>query len=337
MNPGIATAIAASPQLCDRFGRRVDYIRVSVTDRCDHRCSYCMPAGAHAVARRDAWLSSDEIVRLLAAFAREGVRRVRLTGGEPLLRHDLPQLAARIRAIAHIEDLSLSTNGTQLTRHARALRRAGVDRLNISLDSLDRSAHARIAGRDSFDEVMAGIDAALAEGFAPIKLNMVVMAGVNAHEVNAMADFAMARGLVLRLIETMPIGPAAGGRLHVALDAISAELVARLDLVPDTDVLGGGPARYWRQRRGGGRLGFITPLSQHFCATCNRVRLAVDGVLHTCLGHAHSFPFRPLLRGGASDAALAHAIHQAIALKPRQHTFNEQPLTFVRLMSQTGG
>jgi GTP 3',8-cyclase len=325
------------PSLYDRFGRRIDYIRVSITDRCDQRCIYCMPPGRQMAAQRDTWLSTDEIVRLVSAFAREGVRRVRLTGGEPLLRRDVVALAARIRAIAGIEDLSLTTNGTQLQRHAHALYAAGVSRLNISLDSLDCATHAHVAGRDSFDSVMAGIDAALDAGFAPIKLNMVVMAGVNDHEVEAMADFAMARGFVLRLIETMPIGPAAQAVRAVPLGAICARLAQRLDLVPDTREHGGGPAHYWRQRQGGGSIGFITPLSQHFCATCNRVRLTVEGVLHACLGQAHAFAFRPLLRAGASDAELACAIHQAIALKPQQHTFNDGPPRFVRLMSQTGG
>jgi GTP 3',8-cyclase len=333
----IRMAPQAVPGLQDRFGRRIDYLRVSVTDRCDLRCTYCLPKGFRGFHEPRHWLTFDEWERLIGAFAARGVRRVRLTGGEPLLRRDLPALAARLKALPGLDDLSLSTNATQLAHHAEALRRAGVDRLNISLDTLDAGAAVHITGRDCLGDVMAGIDAAQSVGFAPIKLNMLVMAGVNEREVIPMAEFAIARGLVLRLIERMPMGSTGRAASHVALGPLRERLVAHFGLVPEVQELGGGPARYWRTQDGAGRVGFITPMTQHFCATCNRVRLGVDGTLYTCLGQDHSFAFAPLLRGGASDAELGEAIAQAIELKPERHTFNEAPERIVRFMSHTGG
>ncbi|MGC3964459.1 MAG: GTP 3',8-cyclase MoaA [Rhodocyclaceae bacterium] len=324
-------------RLVHRFGRSIDYLRVSVTDRCDLRCTYCLPKGFKGYQEPRQWLDFDELERLIGAFGRLGVRRVRLTGGEPLLRRDLSSLAARIKALPGIEDLSLSTNGTQLAQHAAALRQAGVDRLNISLDSLDRACNAGITGRDAFDAVMRGIDAAREQGFAPIKLNMVAMGGVNEHEIEAMVEFAFARGLILRLIEAMPMGDTGRSVRHVDLGPVRERLVARFGLVPEALELGGGPARYWRTADGAGRIGFITPMSQHFCATCNRVRLTVDGTLHTCLGQAHSFAFRPLLRSGAGSDEIEDAVRRAVDLKPERHEFIEAPTRIVRFMSQTGG
>ncbi|WP_283150183.1 GTP 3',8-cyclase MoaA [Silvimonas soli] len=327
----------ARPVLTDRFGRRVDYVRLSVTDRCDLRCSYCMPKGFHGFEEPEHWLTFDEIERLVAAFARLGVGRIRLTGGEPLLRRNLPDLAARLKALPGLHDLSLSTNATQLAKHAKALHQAGVDRLNISLDTLDGACNAHITGRDTFDAVMRGIYAAKEEGFAPIKLNMVAMKGVNDHEIERMAEFAMEHDFILRLIEAMPMGETGRNAQYLDLGPVRERLVERFGLVPEVHELGGGPARYWMTPDGGGRIGFITPISQHFCATCNRVRLAVDGTLYMCLGQEEKFEFRPLLRDGATDAELENAIRLAIELKPERHEFRETPGKIVRFMSQTGG
>jgi cyclic pyranopterin phosphate synthase len=323
--------------LRDRFGRSIEYLRLSVTDRCDLRCTYCMPAGFKDFEEPDDWLRFDEIERLLRVFARLGTRRVRLTGGEPLLRRHVTDLAARIAAIDGIDDLSISTNGTQLRRHARALRQAGVRRINVSLDSLDRACAQAITGRDSHAQVMDGIMAAKEALFEPIKINMVAMRGVNDGEIERMAQFCIEHGFVLRLIEVMPVGATGRNTAYLDLQPVQARLRERFDLVPQALELGGGPARYLATRDGKSSIGFITPMSQHFCATCNRVRLAVDGTLYLCLGQEEKFEFRPLLRGGASDAELESAIRQAIELKPQQHDFNARPEKIVRFMSQTGG
>ncbi|MFJ3058652.1 GTP 3',8-cyclase MoaA [Herbaspirillum sp. NPDC087042] len=325
------------PVLQDRFGRRISYVRVSVTDRCDLRCSYCMPKGFSGFEEPENWLRFDEISRVIAAFARMGVGRVRLTGGEPLLRRDLPTLAAQLSALPGVAELSLSTNATQLHKHATRLHAAGVRRINVSLDSLERACTTRITGRDSLGAIMAGLEAARQAGFAPIKVNMVVMGGINDHEVIPMAQFCFEHGYILRLIEAMPMGDTGRNSAYRALGPIREQLVARFGLQPAATELGGGPARYWHTADGRGSLGFITPMSQHFCASCNRVRLAVDGTLYLCLGQEASFPLRPLLRGGASDAELEAAIRTAIELKPERHEFNEQPHKIVRFMSQTGG
>ncbi|NIA52972.1 GTP 3',8-cyclase MoaA [Massilia sp. TW-1] len=323
--------------LRDRYGRTIEYLRLSVTDRCDLRCTYCMPTGFKGFEEPADWLTFDEIERLLRAFARLGTRRIRLTGGEPLLRRHVTDLAGRIAAIDGVADLSLSTNATQLRRHAAALRAAGVARINVSLDTLDRACMHAITGRDSHAAVMDGIMAARDAGLDPIKLNMVAMRGVNDGEIDRMADFCIEHGFVLRLIEVMPMGATGRNSAYLDLGPVQARLRERFDLVPQALELGGGPARYLATRDGKSSIGFITPLSQHFCATCNRVRLSVDGTLYLCLGQEEKFEFRPLLRGGASDAELEAAIRHAIELKPHKHDFTAQPEKIVRFMSQTGG
>jgi cyclic pyranopterin phosphate synthase len=323
--------------LSDRFGRSIDYLRLSVTDRCDLRCTYCMPKGFKGFEEPDHWLTFDEIERLLGVFARLGTSRIRLTGGEPLLRRNLPELAGRIACLPGIRDLSLSTNATRLNRHAQALKEAGVSRINVSLDSLDRECMEKITGRDSLPQIMEGIMAGKAAGFDPVKINMVAMRGVNEDEIDAMAAFCIEQGFILRLIETMPMGATGRDSDFLDLGPIQARLRDKFGLVPQAAELGGGPARYLATPDGRASVGFITPMSQHFCATCNRVRLSVDGTLYLCLGQEEKFEFRPLLRGGASDAELEAAIRAAIELKPQRHEFRERPEKIVRFMSQTGG
>ena len=325
------------PLLSDRFGRSIEYLRLSVTDRCDLRCTYCLPKGFKGFEEPKHWLSFDEIERLLAVFARLGTSRVRLTGGEPLLRRNLPELAARIASLPGVRDLSLSTNATRLDRHAEALKAAGVSRINVSLDSLDRGCMERITGRDSLLQILDGIMAGKAAGFQPIKINMVAMRGVNDGEIDAMVEFCIEHGFILRLIEAMPMGPTGRDASYLALGPIQSRLQDKFGLVPQAAELGGGPARYLATPDGRASVGFITPMSQHFCATCNRVRLAVDGTLYLCLGQEEKFEFRPLLRGGASDEDLEAAIRQAIELKPQQHEFRERPGKVIRVMAQTGG
>jgi len=323
--------------LTDRFGRSIEYLRLSVTDRCDLRCTYCLPKGFKDFEEPQHWLTFDEIERLLAAFARLGTSRIRLTGGEPLLRRGLPELARRIGALPGIRDLSLSTNATRLDRYAPALKAAGISRINVSLDSLDRECMERITGHDSLPKIMAGIMAGKAAGFLPIKINMVAMRGVNDDEIDDMAAFCIEQGFILRLIEAMPMGATGRDAAFLDLGPIQSRLKEKFNLRPQASELGGGPARYLTTADGSANIGFITPMSQHFCATCNRVRLAVDGTLYLCLGQEEKFEFRPLLRDGASDAELEAAIRSAIALKPQQHDFREQPGKIIRFMAQTGG
>ena len=331
-----APALADQLGLTDQFGRRIDYVRLSVTDRCDLRCSYCMPEGFKGFEEPEHWLSFDEIERLVGAFARLGVSRIRLTGGEPLLRRNIAELAGRIAALPGIDDLSLSTNATQLERHAQALKAAGVTRLNVSLDSLQQAWVEKINGRDVLAKVMAGLAAAQDAGFAPIKLNMVALAGSNDDEIDEMVAFCMQRGFVLRLIEAMPMGATGRNAEYLDLQPVKERLRDAFNLV-ETTLPGGGPARYLGTADSRFNVGFITPISQHFCATCNRIRIAVDGTAYMCLGQEEKFEFRPLLRGGCSDAELEAAIIDAINLKPERHEFREAPHKILRFMSMTGG
>lgn len=326
-----------SDTLTDRFGRRIEYVRLSVTDRCDLRCFYCMPRGFRDFEEPAEWLTFDEIERLMAAFARLGTRRVRLTGGEPLVRRNLTELAARLTGLAGIEDLSMSTNATRLDKHAEALIEAGVSRINVSLDSLKPEVFKQITG-GKLEKVINGLMAARTAGYHPIKINMVVMKGINEDEVEDMVDFCLEHDFTLRFIETMPIGDTgrnASGQ-YVDLQDVKARLAERFELLPGV-MPGGGPARYVQVAGTDLRIGFITPISQHFCETCNRVRLAVDGTLYMCLGQEHSYDFKPLLRNGASDEELEAAIREAIDLKPERHEFREKPDQVIRFMSMTGG
>jgi cyclic pyranopterin phosphate synthase len=326
-------------RLTDPFQRTIEYVRLSVTDRCDLRCAYCLPEDFRDFQEPADWLTFDEIERVMRAFAALGVRRVRLTGGEPLTRRDLPLLAARLAAIpGGVEDLSLSTNAVQLKRDADALYRAGVRRLNVSLDSLRPERFAAITGGGRLDKVLDGLAAAKTAGFAPIKLNMVLMRGVNDDEVEDMVRFCLEHDFTLRLIETMPVGDTGRGAAghYLDLQEIRQRLAEKFELLPSA-MPHGGPARYVQVAGTDLKIGFITPLSQHFCATCNRVRLAADGALYLCLGQDDKLELRPLLRAGATEAELMQAIREAVARKPERHEFREQPAKIVRFMARTGG
>lgn len=323
--------------LIDKFGRSIDYIRISVTDRCDLRCSYCMPKHFRDFHEPEEWLSFDELERVVAAFARMGTQRVRLTGGEPLVRKNLPELAQRLSALPGLQDLSLSTNCTRMAQYAEALKAAGIGRVNVSLDSLTASTFKQLTG-GKLAKVMDGLMAAKAAGLNPIKVNMVLMKGVNDHEVESMVEFCARHGFTLRFIETMPVGDMGREASHqyVNLQHIKQRLQKSFELVPGV-MPGGGPARYMNVAGTDINIGFITPMSQHFCETCNRVRLSVDGTIYTCLGQENNFQLRPLLRQGISNAELEQAIRTAIDLKPEKHEFNEKPEKVLRFMSYTGG
>lgn len=323
-------------QLIDPHQRKIEYLRLSVTDRCDLRCNYCIPEGFKGFEQPPHWLTFDEIERLVRVFSKLGLKKVRLTGGEPLLRRNLPELAARISHLDGVEDLSISTNATQLNKQAKLLKDAGVTRLNVSLDSLRRERFAKITGRDCLGAVLAGLATAQEAGFDPIKINMVIMKGINDDEVDDMVRFCMERGFVLRFIEVMPMGVTGRKAHYVDLQPIKRHLIERFGLIEGV-VAGGGPAHYLQTPDGSFNIGFITPLSQHFCATCNRVRLAVDGTLYLCLGQENKYEFRNLLRGNPSDAALTDAVFEAISRKPERHEFLEMPAKVMRFMSMTGG
>jgi len=324
-------------RLIDSFQRRIDYLRVSVTDRCDLRCTYCLPKGFKGFEEPAHWLRHDEMSRLVGLFVGLGVSKVRLTGGEPLLRRGVTDLARQIAALPGLRDLSVSSNGTQLARHAAGLREAGVRRLNISLDSLDADCFARITGRDCLSDVLDGLRAAREVGFRPIKLNMVVQADVNVDEVQRMVAFAIEQGFVLRLIEPMPVGDTGRATKGIDLSNLGERLAEQHGLLPEIMGQGAGPARYWCTPDRQMSLGVITPMSQHFCEACNRVRLGVDGTLYLCLGQNDQVPLGRMMRDGASDEELVAAIHEGIRVKPERHEFNERPQQIVRFMSQTGG
>lgn len=323
--------------LIDRFGRRIEYVRLSVTDKCDLRCFYCLPKGFRAFEEPEHWLNFDEIERVLRVFGELGVARVRITGGEPLLRKNLAGLAARLKRLPGIADLSLSTNATQLPKQAQALKQAGVARINVSLDSLNPQRFHDITG-GQLEQVLAGIEAARQAGFHPIKINMVAMRGVNEDEIADMVEFCIEHGFTLRLIETMPMGHTGREAVNHYLDLqqVRARLAQKYELIPSV-MPGGGPARYVQVAGTNLRIGFITPISQHFCETCNRVRLSVDGTLYLCLGQEDKLELRPLLRAGVSDGELKQAILEAITRKPERHEFREKPAHVLRFMSMTGG
>jgi cyclic pyranopterin phosphate synthase len=324
-------------ELIDRFGRRIEYLRLSVTDRCDFRCFYCIPKGFKGFSDMEDQLTLDEYIRLIRLFSELGVSKLRLTGGEPLVRRDIVEMVRRIKALPKVDDLSMSTNASRLAMHADALRQAGIRRINVSLDTLDPDTFRRIT-QSELQPVLDGLMAAKRAGFHPIKINMVVMKDLNLPEIGAMVDFCLANGFTLRFIETMPVG--AGGQeavdRYISLEHVRHILEQRFALEP-ARMTGAGPARYLKVVGERLKIGFITPMSQHFCADCNRVRLSAEGTLYLCLGQHDRLELRPLLRQGLSDKALKQSVIEAIQRKPEKHEFNDKPSQVVRVMSMTGG
>jgi cyclic pyranopterin phosphate synthase len=263
--------------LIDPFGRTIEYVRLSVTDRCDLRCFYCLPKGYKDFEEPGEWLSFTEIERVIKVFGELGVSRIRITGGEPLVRKNLPELAQRLSTLPGIEDLSLSTNAVQLKRYAAQLKRANVSRLNVSLDSLDADRFKSITNGGKLEKVIDGLMAAKAAGFHPIKINTVLMKGVNDDEAEDLVEFCIKHGFTLRFIETMPMGNTGRDATnhYLNLQEIKSRLAQKHQLIPSM-MPGGGPARYVKVAGTDLKIGFITPISQHFCETCNRVRLAAD-------------------------------------------------------------
>lgn len=329
--------------MIDPFGRHISYLRVSVTDRCDFRCVYCMPEHMTFLPKADV-LSLEELDRLCGAFIGKGVRKLRLTGGEPLVRREVMKLfrslGSRVKT-GELEELTLTTNGSQLGRFAGELADCGVRRVNVSVDTLDPAKFRDITRWGDLPKVLAGIDAAQEAGLK-IKINVVALRGVNDQEIPDLIRWAHARAMDITLIETMPMGDVDADRTeqYLPLSLVKAELAKQftMDATPERT---GGPARYVRVQETKGRLGFITPLSHNFCESCNRVRLTCTGTLYMCLGQEDSADLRAVLRASSDDAVLGAAIDEAISRKPKGHDFiidrrHNRPAV-ARQMSLTGG
>ena len=334
------------PVMIDPFGRPISYLRVSVTDRCDLRCVYCMAEDMTFLPKREL-LTLEELDRLSAAFIRLGTTKIRITGGEPLVRRDIlhlfQSLGARLGPGGNqgLEELTVTTNGTQLVKHAAGLRAAGVRRINVSLDSLDPAIFTRLTRWGKIEQTLDGIFAAKAAGLA-VKINAVAMKGVNEDEFDRMIAWCGEHGFDLCLIETMPMGEISEDRTaqYLPLSIVRGRMRKTWTL-EDTDYRTGGPARYFTVKETGRRVGFITPMTHNFCESCNRVRLTCTGTLYMCLGQEDSAEFRPMLRDGASDGELDDAIRAAIARKPKGHDFvidrRSDKASVGRHMSVTGG
>jgi cyclic pyranopterin phosphate synthase len=328
--------------LVDRFQRRITYLRLSVTDRCDLRCAYCMPEAMAFLPRKEV-LGLEELHRLALGFIDRGIRAIRITGGEPLVRHDVIDLFRALgRKLGHgLDELTLTTNGTQLAHHADALAAAGVRRVNVSLDTLDRARFASLARRDRLPQVLEGIAAAKAAGLR-VKLNTVALKGINEDEIPDLVAWAHGEGHELTLIEVMPLGAIDGDRVdhYLPLTTVRERLEGRWTLTPSPHRTA-GPARYFDVAQTGGRIGFITPLTNEFCDGCNRIRVTATGQLYPCLGGGERVDLRAALRSADLDARLAEALDEAMRIKPARHAFHidapgaapAQP----RHMSVTGG
>ncbi|HYB06497.1 MAG TPA: GTP 3',8-cyclase MoaA [Methyloceanibacter sp.] len=327
--------------MIDPFGRRITYLRVSVTDRCDFRCVYCMAESMTFLPRKDL-LTLEEIDRLTSVFIAKGVRKVRVTGGEPLVRKNVMWLITSLSRHlgTGLDELTLTTNGSQLARHAAALSDSGIARINVSLDTLDPHKFRAITRWGDFAQVMAGIDAADRAGIK-IKINTVALRGVNEDEIEELLRWAHARGFDLTLIETMPMGEIGSDRTeqYLPLSLVRARLQDHFTF-EDVPYRSGGPARYVRVAETGGKLGFITPLTHNFCEACNRVRVTCTGTLYMCLGQEDSADLRAPLRASESDHLLRAAVDAAIAAKPKGHNFvinTGGSAAVSRTMSATGG
>ena len=327
-------------QLVDPFGRRITYLRLSVTDRCDFRCTYCMSEDM-VFAPRAQILTLEELYAVADAFISLGVRRIRVTGGEPLVRKGLPSLLARLGAREELEDLAITTNGSQLHSMATTLREAGVKRLNISLDSLKPERFAELTRRDKLDQVIAGIEAARQAGFNRIKINSVIQKGRNDDEVADLVEFAVARGLDISFIEEMPLGSVSSHQREITFcssEEVRERIEQRYQLVRSNHTTG-GPSRYWQVAGSQTQVGFISPHSNNFCGSCNRVRVTAEGKLVLCLGDEGALDLKSLIRRHPGDSErLRDALMTALQLKPEKHHFRtDEQVQVVRFMSMTGG
>jgi len=331
---------SAPTALIDRFGRRITYLRISVTDRCDFRCVYCMDPDRRFVPR-DQLLSFKEIAQVARTFVGLGVRKIRLTGGEPLVRRNVLWLMRAVASLPGLEELVITTNGSRLAELAEQVRAAGVRRINISLDSLRPERFRRITRKGELAAVLRGIDAALAAGFERIKLNAVILKHRNHDEIPDLVQFAVDKGINISFIEEMPVGQIGEhdrAEVFYSSDCIRSDLETRFQLVPTTETTG-GPARYYRIPGTESRVGFISPHSHNFCGDCNRVRITAEGRLLPCLGQEQALDLRHILRQHPGDeTALSRAIRDAMQHKPRGHAFGlGAEVVLVRHMNVTGG
>jgi cyclic pyranopterin phosphate synthase len=325
--------------MIDPFDRHIHYLRLSVTDRCNLRCTYCMAEDMEFLPRKEI-LSLEEIERLARCFVDLGVDKIRLTGGEPLVRQGIVDLSKAIAGLEGLRELTMTTNGLMLDQYAHPLKAAGVSRLNISIDSLAESRFREMTRVGDLHRVLQGIEAALSAGFDRIKLNAVILRGVNDDEVYDLADFAITHGLDISFIEEMPLGHIdSHERSETSLDSrsIRQKLSDHFQLTASTASTG-GPSRYYVLPNSQSRIGFISPMSDNFCASCNRVRLTVEGRLLLCLGNEHSLDLRSMLRDASvSDNDIKSAILGSIDRKPEKHHFDSSDTRIVRFMSHTGG
>src|SRR4029453_18289986 len=341
--PSLTSAASLSRPMTDPFGRTISYLRVSVTDRCDLRCFYCMSEDMTFLPKADL-LTLEELDRLCSAFIAKGVRKLRLTGGEPLVRRNVMSLVrslSRHLGTGALDELTLTSNGSQLSRFAAELADCGVRRINVSLDTLDAEKFRAITRWGDLDKVLGGIEAARAAGLA-VKINAVALKNLNEEEIPSLMEWAHGRGMALTLIEVMPMGDIGAGRIdqYVPLSLVRARLAKEYTLT-DLDDNTGGPARYVRVSETGGKLGFITPMTHNFCESCNRVRITCTGTLHTCLGHEDASDLRKPLRASADNELPGLTTGCATGLKPKGPDFiidrGHTPPGVSRHMSVTGG
>ncbi|WP_433885387.1 GTP 3',8-cyclase MoaA [Pseudomonas vranovensis] len=327
--------------LVDAFSRRIDYLRMSVTDRCDFRCVYCMSEEMEFLPRSQI-LSLDEIYRVAESFVALGTRKIRLTGGEPLIRPGVVGLCERVASLPGLKELCMTTNGSQLKKLARPLIDSGLNRLNVSLDSLDNERFGELTRSGNLSQVIEGIDTAIVAGFKNTKLNCVVMKGRNDGEINDLIRFAMDRQLDISFIEEMPLGAItehSRSKTFFSSEQVRQRIAECYTLIESAETTG-GPSRYWRLAEAPGtRVGFISPQSHNFCDSCNRVRLTVEGRLILCLGQEHAVDLMPILRRDPGDRVLLEeAIIESMKVKPYRHGFQvSDDVQILRLMSMTGG
>lgn len=336
--PAIQTTAHPEGTLVDKYGRRITYVRLSITDRCDFRCTYCM-SEEMTFLPRDAVMSLEECLRVASVFVGLGVSKLRITGGEPLVRKDALWLIERLGAMPGLDNLVITSNGSQLDRFAAPLFAAGVKRINISLDTLQAERFRQITRIGDLGKVLRGIEAARTAGFRRTKLNTVMMRGVNDDEFVDLVRFAVANELDISFIEEMPLGEIHGrSNTYISSDETRSRLSDHFDLLPSTED-SGGPARYWRIPGSPTRVGFISPHSHNFCDSCNRVRITARGELYPCLGQNDAINLMEVLRSGADDTALRQAIVSSMGIKPLGHDFTQQmdAPQVVRFMSMTGG
>lgn len=327
-------------KLVDGFGRQVTYVRMSVTDRCDFRCVYCMSEDMTFLPREKV-LTLEEMSLVAEAFAELGVNKIRLTGGEPLVRRNVMELVQHIGDLPQITDFAMTSNGSQLGRMADDLKAAGLKRLNISLDSLDADLFRQLTRKGDLNQVVEGVDAAVAAGFKGIKLNAVILKGRNDHEILDLLEFAIARGIDISYIEEMPLGEISEHQreeTYCSSDEVREVIRQRYELMPTTEKTD-GPSRYFRIPGLKTKVGFISPHSHNFCSSCNRVRVTAEGRLLLCLGNEHSVDLRAIIRANPGDIEpLKQAIRESMAIKPERHHFTtDGDVQVVRFMNMTGG